>query len=132
PAPALTHDQRGGVRHPERPALYARRALQVRKIAHNGPVSAGIRQVVIVGGGSAGWLTAALIAADHRAASASGLHVTLLESPDVGPIGVGEGTWPTMRDTLHRIGVTETDFIRECDASFKQGSRFDRWVSGHE
>ena len=59
---------------------------------------------------------------------ARGLQVTLLESPDVGPIGVGEGTWPTMRDTLRRIGVTETDFIRECDASFKQGSRFNQWV----
>jgi glycine/D-amino acid oxidase-like deaminating enzyme len=95
-------------------------------------VSGDVKQIVIVGGGSAGWLTAALIAAEHRAASAAGLHVTLLESPDVAPIGVGEGTWPTMRDTLRRIGVSETDFIRECDASFKQGSRFDRWVSGRE
>jgi tryptophan 7-halogenase len=95
-------------------------------------VSEGIRQVVIVGGGSAGWLTAGVIAAEHRASSATALQVTLLESPDVGPIGVGEGTWPTMRDTLRRIGVTETDFIRECDASFKQGSRFDGWVTGDE
>jgi len=95
-------------------------------------VSGLIRQVVIVGGGSAGWLTAGVIAAEHQAASGSGLKVTLLESPDVGPIGVGEGTWPTMRDTLRRIGVTETDFLRECDASFKQGSKFDQWVSGRE
>jgi flavin-dependent dehydrogenase len=95
-------------------------------------VSDDVKQVVIVGGGSAGWLTAALIAAEHQTSAASGLKITLLESPDVGPIGVGEGTWPTMRDTLRRIGVTETDFIRECDASFKQGSRFDRWVSGRE
>lgn len=93
-------------------------------------MSEAVKQVVIVGGGSAGWLTAGVIAAEHRAASGSGLEVTLLESPDVGPIGVGEGTWPTMRDTLRKIGVTETDFIRECDASFKQGSRFDRWVTG--
>lgn len=89
-----------------------------------------IRDIVIVGGGSAGWLTAGVLAADHRAASGTGVRITLLESPDVGPIGVGEGTWPTMRDTLRRIGVTETDFIRECDTSFKQGSRFDQWVSG--
>lgn len=91
-----------------------------------------IRQIVIVGGGSAGWLTAAVIAAEHRAACGSGLQVTLIESPDVQPIGVGEGTWPTMRDTLRRIGVTETDFIRECDVSFKQGSKFDGWVTGRE
>jgi tryptophan halogenase len=45
-------------------------------------------------------------------------------------IGVGEGTWPSMRDTLHRIGVSESDFFRECDAAFKQGSRFERWVTG--
>ncbi|HEY5807350.1 MAG TPA: tryptophan halogenase family protein [Povalibacter sp.] len=95
-------------------------------------MSDSVRHVVIVGGGSAGWLTAAVIAADYQAASGAGLQVTLLESPDIGPIGVGEGTWPTMRDTLRRIGVSETDFIRECDASFKQGSKFDRWVSGRD
>lgn len=90
--------------------------------------SGAIRQIVIVGGGSAGWLTAAVIAAEHQ----SCLQVTLIESPDIAPIGVGEGTWPTMRDTLRKIGVSETDFIRECDASFKQGSKFNGWVSGHE
>jgi tryptophan 7-halogenase len=95
-------------------------------------LSEGVRHIVIVGGGSAGWLTAGVLAADHQAASAAGLRVTLLESPDVPPIGVGEGTWPTMRDTLRRIGVSETDFIRECDASFKQGSRFDGWMHGRE
>jgi tryptophan 7-halogenase len=89
-----------------------------------------MKHVVIVGGGSAGWLTAAVLAAQHRTASGTGLRVTLIESPDVGPIGVGEGTWPTMRDTLRKSGVTETDFIRECDASFKQGSKFQGWVSG--
>lgn len=91
-----------------------------------------IKHVVIVGGGSAGWLTAGVIAAEHRARAGSGLQITLLESPNVGPIGVGEGTWPTMRDTLRRIGVTETDFIRECDASFKQGSKFQQWVTGRD
>lgn len=93
-------------------------------------VDEAVRHVVIVGGGSAGWLTAAVIAAEHRANSPQGLRVTVVESPEVGPIGVGEGTWPTMRDTLRAIGVSESDFIRECDASFKQGSRFDGWVTG--
>jgi 2-polyprenyl-6-methoxyphenol hydroxylase-like FAD-dependent oxidoreductase len=95
-------------------------------------VSNRIKHVVIVGGGSAGWLTAGVIAADHCAASGSGLQVTVIESPDVGPIGVGEGTWPTMRDTLRRIGVGESDFLRECDASFKQGSRFNGWRDGKD
>src|SRR5262245_31047295 len=91
-----------------------------------------LKRLVIVGGGSAGWLTAGVIAAEHRAKEGAGLSVTLLESPDVGPIGVGEGTWPTMRDTLRKIGVGEADFLRNCDASFKQGSKFERWVDGRE
>lgn len=86
-----------------------------------------IRNIVILGGGSAGWLTAAVLAAEHGTASGSGLRITLIESPDVATVGVGEGTWPTMRDTLRRTGVSETDFIRECDAAFKQGSKFARW-----
>jgi tryptophan 7-halogenase len=93
-------------------------------------VSGTVRHVVIVGGGSAGWLTAAVLAAEHRCGSPDGLQVSVLESPDIGPIGVGEGTWPTMRDTLSKVGVSETALIRECDASFKQGSRFDGWADG--
>lgn len=93
-------------------------------------VEQAIRRVVIVGGGTAGWLTAAVLAAGHAAHRPDGLQVTVVESPDVAPIGVGEGTWPTMRDTLSRIGVSEADFVRECDVAFKQGSRFDRWVTG--
>jgi tryptophan halogenase len=91
-----------------------------------------VRNIVIVGGGSAGWLTAGVIAAEHGARNGVGMRITVIESPDVAPIGVGEGTWPTMRDTLRAIGVSESDFIRECDASFKQGSRFDGWVDGSE
>ena len=95
--------------------------------------SSTIQHIVIAGGGSAGWLSAALIAAEHQAQNGSaGLQVTLIESPDVAPIGVGEGTWPSMRITLRRIGVSEADFIRECDASFKQGSRFNGWTTGAE
>ena len=80
-------------------------------------------RVVVLGGGSAGWLTASLLAAAHRGA----ISVTVVEAPDIAPIGVGEGTWPTMRDTLREIGVDEADFIRSCDATFKQGSLFQRW-----
>ncbi len=90
-----------------------------------------MKQIVIVGGGSAGWLTAGIIAADHRTREGGQrVQVTLIESPDVPAIGVGEGTWPSMRDTLRRIGVLESEFIKACDASFKQGSRFDGWVDG--
>ena len=83
------------------------------------------RRVVIVGGGSAGWITACVIAAAHHARGTAA--VTLVESPDVPTIGVGEGTWPSMRATLQRIGIAEAAFVRECDASFKQGTRFVGW-----
>ncbi|WP_066718805.1 tryptophan halogenase family protein [Sphingomonas pituitosa] len=89
-----------------------------------------IKNIVIVGGGTAGWLTAGVIAARHQARRAQGFTVTLVESPNVPIIGVGEGTWPTLRTTLRKIGVSETEFFRQCDAAFKQGARFNRWTTG--
>ncbi len=89
-----------------------------------------LKHVVIVGGGSAGWITAGTIAALHDSHSAQGIQVTLIESPDVNIIGVGEGTWPTMRGTLQKMGISETDFMRECDVSFKQGAKFSQWITG--
>ena len=89
-----------------------------------------VRRVVVVGGGTAGWLAACLIAARADRAARSPVTVTLIESPDVPTIGVGEGTWPTIRATLARIGIGEADFLLACDGSFKQGSRFDGWRTG--
>lgn len=83
------------------------------------------QQVVIIGGGTAGWLSACVLAA-----SRPDIAITLVESSDIPTIGVGEGTWPTLRETLRTIGIKETRFLQECDASFKQGSRFDGWVTG--
>lgn len=53
-----------------------------------------VERIVIVGGGTAGWLSACYLAARLPA------QITLIESPDIATIGVGEGTWPTMRETL--------------------------------
>jgi tryptophan halogenase len=90
-----------------------------------------VRSVVIVGGGTAGWLTAGIIAARHQARiKSNGFAVTLIESPDIKIIGVGEGTWPTMRSSLEKMGVSETEFFRRCDASFKQGGKFAGWTTG--
>ena len=92
-----------------------------------------LKAVVIVGGGTAGWLTAGIIAARHQARmKAGGFSVTLIESPDIKIVGVGEGTWPTMRSSLERIGVSETALFRECDAAFKQGGKFTGWTVGGE
>jgi 2-polyprenyl-6-methoxyphenol hydroxylase-like FAD-dependent oxidoreductase len=86
-----------------------------------------LKKIVIVGGGSAGWLTAGIIAAEHATNQDSGVEIILVESADVAPIGVGEGTWPSMRSTLQKMGISETEFLLECDASFKQGSKFTNW-----
>ena len=87
-----------------------------------------MRRVVILGGGTAGWLTAGVLASELG--GPGGIEVTVLESPEVGAIGVGEGTWPSMRDTLRAIGIAETDLVRDCDAAFKQGSKFVGWADG--
>ena len=88
-----------------------------------------VEQIIIVGGGTAGWLSAGLLAAEFKKNN-SPIKVTLIESPDVSTIGVGEGTWPSMRATLRTIGISETDLVCECFASFKQGSKFVGWRTG--
>lgn len=87
-----------------------------------------VRRVVIVGGGSAGWITAGMLASEYR--DDDRVSITLIESPEVKIIGVGEGTWPTMRTTLQTIGLSETEFLTECSGSFKQGTKFVGWMTG--
>ncbi len=89
-----------------------------------------VKNIVVVGGGTAGWLTAGVIAARHQGRMKAGFTVTLVESPNIPIIGVGEGTWPSLRSTLEKMGVSETDFFRHCDAAFKQGAKFAKWTTG--
>jgi flavin-dependent dehydrogenase len=84
----------------------------------------GKRSILIVGGGTAGWLAAAYLARFFEGRIA----VTVLESPEIGIIGVGEGAFPTIRSTLQFLGIDESRFIREASATFKQGIRFDDWL----
>src|ERR1700729_3436216 len=90
--------------------------------------------IVIAGGGAAGWLTACYLqkALGARAAAPGGAPgaptITVIESPDIGIIGVGEGTFPTIRKTLATLGIDEARFLRESNATFKQGVRFDDWA----
>ena len=84
--------------------------------------------ILIIGGGTAGWLSAAILAKSLNSKLQEGVQVTLVESPDIPILGVGEGTWPNLRATLRKIGVSETDFIRECDVTFKQGAEFVNWT----
>ncbi len=88
-----------------------------------------IQNVLIVGGGTAGWLTAAFLARTLGVSSATGgINITLVEASDIGIIGVGEATFPSIRGTLAAIGIDEATFMRACNATFKQGINFVNWV----
>ncbi|HSI49883.1 MAG TPA: tryptophan halogenase family protein [Ideonella sp.] len=86
-----------------------------------------VRNILILGGGTAGWLTACYLARHLRSDRPEGIRIRLVEASDIPIIGVGEGSFPSMRGTLAAIGIDEARFIRECGATFKQGIRFDDW-----
>lgn len=85
------------------------------------------KRVLIVGGGTAGWLAAGYLARRLGADLPGGVAIQLVESSEIGILGVGEGTFPTIRNTLATIGISEVDLIRRCGASFKQGAKFAHW-----
>ena len=92
--------------------------------------SDSVKRVLIVGGGSAGWMAAAYL---ERALHDNGrrpVEISLIESPDVPRIGVGEATIPNLKHILSVIGIDETDFLRAVDGTFKQAIKYVNWVRG--
>src|SRR4029077_12281787 len=83
-----------------------------------------VRRVVIVGGGTAGWMTALILA---RALIPRGVEITLLESPSVPIIGVGEGSTPWLRGFFDSLGIEESGWMAYCHATYKCGITFDGW-----
>ena len=79
-------------------------------------------KVIVLGGGSAGWISACLIAR----AWGDG-NVTVIESPAIGIIGVGEGSTPQLKAFFDLIGVAEAEWMPACDATYKLGIRFTGW-----
>ena len=82
------------------------------------------KQVVIVGGGTAGWMTAASLA--HRLGHL-GIRITLVESSDIGTVGVGEATVPAIRTYFSSLGLDAFEVMRATHATFKLGIEFDGW-----
>ncbi|WP_164414843.1 tryptophan halogenase family protein [Streptomyces salinarius] len=82
-----------------------------------------VRSVVIVGGGTAGWMTASYL----KRAFADRLDVTLVESAQVSRIGVGEATFSTVRHFFDYLGLDERDWLPKCAGGYKLGIRFENW-----
>ena len=90
----------------------------------NGGSGTAIEQVVIVGGGTAGWMAAAALSAYLRD---TGVAITLIESSEIGTIGVGEATIPTIRRFYAQLGMTDAQVMQACQATAKLGIRFLGW-----
>lgn len=88
-----------------------------------------IESILIVGGGTSGWVAASYL---NRFLAPSGCRITLVESAEIGTIGVGEATIPPLVQFVREMELDEAEFMRRTNSSYKLGIRFDDWVrDGH-
>jgi len=86
-----------------------------------------VSKIVVVGGGTAGWMSAAYLQQAYAKEGGEVPEITLVESPDIGIIGVGEATVPNLRRTLIHLELDEDEFMWNTNASFKQAIKFRNW-----
>jgi len=82
------------------------------------------KKIIIIGGGTSGWMAAAAISHHH---TFKDWHITLVESEDIGTIGVGEGSTPYLKHFMTKLGFNESQWMKKCDATYKTGIEFDLW-----
>ncbi len=87
-----------------------------------------LRSIIVLGGGTAGWLAAAYLQRTLGVSPGMRPSITLVESSDIATIGVGEATVPTLRQTIRTLGIPEHELFTKADASLKNGIRFVDWA----
>lgn len=100
--------------------------MQTNQVGH--AMQPPFKRIVVVGGGAAGWMTATALAT----ALEGGATIELVESEEIGIVGVGEATFPSIRNFHRLLGIDEAEFLRATNGSYKLGIQFCDWRAGGE
>jgi tryptophan 7-halogenase len=87
------------------------------------------KKITILGGGTAGWITAAILSKDM---AAQGYSLVVIDTTEIPTIGVGEASIPTIYDLLNYVGLSDQDLVKHCQATFKYGIQFENWSRPNE